>query len=233
MADELIRKGEWQPLRQIGIDTLPDPREAKEEKAAASAPGMIDEPQENELTEKDGWQTLQAGGEDASPDNLEVKEEDLMKSFPEMIDEAQENYTDEQRQNLHNKINGMSTPEKFRLAIFANREVRSKLIHDPKKMIALAVLKNQKMNESEVLQYAQRKDLPEDVISTIAKEHKWQKHYPIKFAVVSNPKTPLAMALNLLPQLHVRDLKALSRDQNVASVLRRKAHDIHSPKKGK
>jgi len=111
MADELIRKGEWQPLRQIGIDTLPDPREAKEEKAAASAPGMIDEPQENELTEKDGWQTLQAGGEDASPDNLEVKEEDLMKSFPEMIDEAQENYTDEQRQNLHNKINGMSTPE--------------------------------------------------------------------------------------------------------------------------
>ena len=139
----------------------PDPLEAKEEKAAESAPGMIDEPQENELTEKDGWQTLQAGGEDASLDNLEVKEADLMKSFPEMIDEAQENYTDEPSQGLHNKINGMHAPEKFRLAIFANREVRSMLIHDPKKMIALAVLKNQKMNESEVLQYAQEKDLPE------------------------------------------------------------------------
>ena len=187
----------------------------------------------DELIQKDEWQPLQEGGDESFPDPLAVKEEEVLKFASEMVDESRENYTEEQRQNLHQKISGMSTPEKFRLAIFANREVRSILIHDPKKIISLAVLKNRKINEGEVLQYAQRKDLSDGVISAIAKDHKWHRHYPIKFAVATNPKTPIPAALNLLPQLHERDLKTLSRDKNVAAVLRRKAHELCAPKNGK
>jgi len=186
-----------------------------------------------DLIPKDEWQPLQQGREEDFPDPLEVKEEEVLKFYSEMIDESREDYTEEQRQNLHQKISAMSTPEKFRLAIFANREVRSMLIHDPKKVIALAVLKNRKISESEVLHYAQRKDLSEDVISVIAKDHRWHRHYPIRFAVVTNPKTPLPAALFLLPQLNERDLKTLSRDKNVAAVLRRKANELHAPRNGR
>jgi hypothetical protein len=233
MADDRIPKDEWQPLLETGGQPSPDPLEAEQEEVAKSTPELRNDSRESGLTEKDGWQSLQARGADPFLDNLEAKEEDVRNAFPEMVDDSQETYTDEQRQSLHEKINGMSAPEKLRLAIFANREVRSMLIHDPKKIISLAVLKNARMNESEVLQYAQRKDLSEEVISTIAKEQKWRRHYPIKFAVVANPKTPIPAALNLLPQLHERDLKALSRDKNVAPILRRRAHELCAPKNGK
>ena len=187
----------------------------------------------DELIRKDEWQPLQEGREEDFPDPSEVKEEEVVRYASEMIDEPPENYTEGQRQSLRQKISAMNTPEKLRLAIFANREVRSMLIHDPKKVIALAVLKNRKISESEVLHYAQRKDLSEDVISVIAKDHRWHRHYPIRFAVVTNPKAPIPAALNLLAQLHERDLKTMSRDKNLAAVLRRKAHELCTPKNGK
>ena len=184
----------------------------------------------DELSREEERQSVRQGGEENFPDPLDIKKEDAPNFPPEMIDDPQESNTKEQRDSLYQKINGMSTPEKFRLAIFANREVRSRLINDPKKMIALAVLKNQKMNESEVLLYAQRRDLSVEIISAIAKDPKWKRHYPIKFAVASNPKTPIPVAISLLPYLHERDLKSISRDKNAPPVLRQKAHEIVSAK---
>ena len=148
-----------------------------------------------------------------------------------MIHDFQENYTDEQRQNLYEKILDMSVPEKFRLAIFANREARNLLIRDPNKMVAMTVLRNGKVKENEVLDMPQRKDLSEDVILAIAQDQKWKKNYPIKFAIVSNPKTPLFVAISFLPHLYEKDLNLLSRDQNVSSALKRKAQEILLKKK--
>jgi hypothetical protein len=186
-----------------------------------------------ELIPEGEWEPLQERQEETPFDAIDVKEEDLAKFSPEMIQDSQENYTDEQRSNLYQKIQELNASEKFRLAIFANREVRNLLIHDPKKMVSLAVLKNGRVNESEALHYAQRKDLSEDVILAIAKEQKWKKSYPIKFAVISNPKTPLSVAMSLLAHLQERDLKSLSRDKDVSSVLRRKAQEILQKRRGR
>ena len=180
----------------------------------------------DELALKEEWQSVRQEGDENFPVPLDGEKEDAPDHSPEMIDESQESHTKEQRESLYHKINRMSAPEKLRLAIFANREVRSFLINDPKKMISLAVLKNQKMNQSEVLQYAQRRDLSVEVISAIAKDHKWQRHYPIKFALASNPKTPIPVALSLFPYLHESDLKSISRDKNAPPALRQRAHEI-------
>ena len=153
-----------------------------------------------------------------------AKEEDAAKFPPELIHDFQENYTDDQRQKLSQRILKMSIPEKLRLAILGNREARNLLISNPAKMISLAVLKNPKITENEVLKYAQQKNLSEDVILAIAKDQKRIKIYQVKLAVVSNPKTPLSVAINFLGHLHEKDLKELSRDKNISSVLRRAAH---------
>jgi hypothetical protein len=144
----------------------------------------------------------------------------------ELTQELQETYTDEQRQNLRETILDMSIPERFRLAIFANREARSLLIRDPSKMIAMNVLRNIKITEGEVVGYAQRKDLSRDVIVAIGQDPKWKKSYPIRFAIICNPKTPLSVAINSLPHLHEKDLVSLWREKNVSSVLRRRAQEI-------
>ncbi len=126
----------------------------------------------DKLVQEDGWEPLHEGGVSASLDGIEVREEDAAKFSPEMIQDSEEDCTEDQRQSLYQKILEMSVADKFRLAIHANREVRTLLIHDPKRMISLAVLKNRRINETEILRYAQRKDLSEDVVSAIAKDQK-------------------------------------------------------------
>jgi len=118
----------------------------------------------------------------------------------------------------------MTIPEKLRLAILGNREARNLLISNPVKMISLAVLRNPKITEDEVMKYAQQKNLSEDVILAIAKDQKWIKTYQVKLAIVSNPKTRLSVAINFLGHLHEKDLKSLSRDKNISSVVSRAAY---------
>jgi hypothetical protein len=65
----------------------------------------------------------------------------------------------------------------------------------------------------------------------IAKDPKWIKTYPIKLAIVSNPKTPLSISVNFLSHLHENDLKALSRDKNISGVLSRAAQQMWMKRK--
>jgi hypothetical protein len=179
-----------------------------------------------EPSQEGKWEVLQQGEEGSCSESDDVNEEDANKFPQELIHDLQENYTDEQRQNLYERILDMGVPEKQRLAALANREARNLLIRDPNKMISLNVLKNAKINESEILHYARRRDLSPDILSAIAQDQKWKKNYPIKFALASNPKTPFSVSINFLSHFYERDLKLLSREKNVSFVLRRRAQEI-------
>jgi hypothetical protein len=242
MTDNLLQEDGWQPLTGGGGEDSSNPIKIREKRAAQFPSGMIRDAGENSPPEEqvrgpyrstprpiiaceDGWQPLCEGGEEASC-NGDARGNENTQFPPEMTEEWGVNSSEEQRQSLRQKIPGMSTPDKFRLAIRANREVRSLLIHDPKRIIALAVLKNQRIDETEIVQYAQRKDLSEDVISAISKDPKWKKSYPMKLALVNNPKTPLSMSINLLDELQAKDLKLLARGKDVPPVLKQKAREI-------
>lgn len=179
----------------------------------------------NEPIQEKKWEGLGQQLEDETfLDKIVVKEEEVANFPPELIHDFQENYSDAQREMLYQKILKMNYPEKLRLAIFGNRETRNLLIRNPVKMISLAVLRNPKITENEVLKYAQQKNLSEDVILAIAKHQKWIKTYQVKLAVVSNPKTPLSVAIIFLSHLLEKDLKSLSRNKNISSVLSRAAY---------
>jgi hypothetical protein len=183
-------------------------------------------PRVTEPSQEVKWEILQQQKEGIYSESDDVNEEDATKFPQELIHDFHESYTDEQRQNLYEKILDMGVPEKQRLATFANREARNLLIRDPNKMISLKVLKNAKVNESEILHYARRRDLSPDILAAIAQDQKWKKNYPIKFALASNPKTPFSVSISFVSQLYERDLKLLSRDKNVSPVLQRRAQEI-------
>ena len=46
------------------------------------------------------------------------------------------------------------------------------------------------------------------------------KNYPVMLALTKNPKTPVALSMNLLPRLNDKDLRMLSTDRNVPEILR-------------
>jgi len=163
--------------------------------------------------------------EPLSPEELEllnlppIQVEEAAQFPPELIVEPEQENSEEQRQNLYQKILKMTVPEKIHLAMLGNREARNFLIHDRNKIISMAVLRSPKISNSEILNFAQQKNTPDDVVQTISKNRIWMRNYLIKMAIVSNPKTPLSVAIKFLDHLHDKDLQALYRSKNVPSVL--------------
>ena len=66
-------------------------------------------------------------------------------------------------------------------------------------------------------------NVSEDVLRTIANNRAWLKNYSVVLALVKNPKTPVALSMNLMARLSEKDLRMLSTDRNVPDALRMKA----------
>ncbi len=124
------------------------------------------------------------------------------------------------------QIRDMSIPMKIRLAMMGNKFQRAQLIKDPKKLVAMAVIKSPAVKENEAGKYASNNAICEDVIGYIANKKDWTKVYTIKQALVANPKCPLPAAMRLLPHLRPKDLAALARSRNVPSALSAQARKL-------
>lgn len=118
------------------------------------------------------------------------------------------------------RIAAMSPAQRLSLAMRGTREERAILIRDPNKIVAVAVLSSPKITDSEVENIAKMANVSEDVLRIIGHTRAWMKNYPVVSALTKNPKTPVAIALNLLPRLLEKDVKGLATDRNIPDVIR-------------
>lgn len=118
------------------------------------------------------------------------------------------------------KIALMTIAQKMSLAMKGTREERAILIRDPNKLVAVAVLSSPKLTETEVESIARMPTLSDEILRLIANTRAWIKNYPVVAALTKNPKTPLAVSMNLLSRLNDRDMRMLSIDRNIPDVLR-------------
>lgn len=124
------------------------------------------------------------------------------------------------RENLVQRIARMSFTERLKAAMKGSREMRAILIRDPNKAVATAVLSSPKVNEAEVEAFARMANVAEDVLRIIGSHRVWMRNYGILAGLTRNPKTPVALSLNLMGRLNGRDLAMLSVDRNVPEPLR-------------
>ena len=118
------------------------------------------------------------------------------------------------------RLSKMNVPQKVQRATKGSREERAILIRDPNKMIAMAVLSSPKLTISEIEGFARAGNVGEDCLRVIAMTRAWMKNYNVVAALTRNPKTPVALSMNLLSRLTEKDLRTLSTDRNVPDVLR-------------
>ena len=123
-------------------------------------------------------------------------------------------------QSITQQIQNMGIVERVRVAMKGSREARAMLIRDPNKMVASAVLSSPKLTLSEVESFAKMANVSDDVLRAIAQNRGWVKSYGVAHGLVKNPKTPVALSLNLMQRLVDRDVRALSVDRNVPEPLR-------------
>jgi hypothetical protein len=126
----------------------------------------------------------------------------------------------ESGQSITQQIQQMNVVERVRAAMKGSREVRALLIRDPNKMVSSAVLSSPKLTSAEVESFAKMANVAEDVLRAIGQNRAWVKNYGVAASLTRNPKTPVAMSMNLMQRLIERDVRSLAVDRNVPEALR-------------
>lgn len=121
--------------------------------------------------------------------------------------------------SLFQEIQDMTVSEKLDFARKGSKEARTILIRDSNKLVQLAVISSPKITETEILMIANNRQVNDEVLRTIANNREWMKNYQVKSALLYNPKTPVQIALKLVPMLSQKDLGLLAKSKSVARVL--------------
>ena len=142
-------------------------------------------------------------------------------------DEALVRYlSDEERQQTEKvsavqKIYRLDTKEKLLTALKGSREERAILIRDPNRLVASAVLGSPRLTEPEIEAISGMKSVSDEILREIGHHREWTKRYGVRKNLVCNPRTPIGLALNLVPRLGPRDVKSIAVDRNVPEPVRK------------
>ena len=127
---------------------------------------------------------------------------------------------------LSKQIQDMGMPEKIRLALMGAKEARSLLARDRNKLVLMYLLQNPRITEHEIVLFAKGKSVHEEILVTISKRKDWMKRYPIRLAMIHNPKTPMHVGLKLLRSIWDYDLRKIARSKDVSVYLAAAARKI-------
>jgi hypothetical protein len=121
------------------------------------------------------------------------------------------------------KIYRLNTAEKLITALKGSREERAILIRDPNRLVAMGVLGSPRITEAEIESFSAMKNISDQVLREIGNHREWTKRYAVMNNLVRNPRTPVGLALSLVPRLGPRDVKAIAVDRNVPEPVRKQA----------
>jgi len=124
------------------------------------------------------------------------------------------------RDSVTNKLAKMNFTERLKAAMKGTREMRAVLVRDTNKTVAAAVMSSPKLTEQEVETFCRMGSVSEDVLRIVARNRHWMKNYKIVLGLAKNPKTPVAISLNLLPRIQQKDLTQMAIDRNIPDPLR-------------
>jgi hypothetical protein len=128
------------------------------------------------------------------------------------------------------KIAKLSVGERVQLAYRGTRDERFILIRDGARIVSAAVLESPKVNESEAEAYASMRNVGEHVLRIISMKRKFMRRYPIKRLLVANPRTPTMVAMPLVKQLLLADLRRLMMNKDISDTVRHFAFKVYKDK---
>lgn len=119
------------------------------------------------------------------------------------------------KQGLQARIAQMKVGERLKLALKGGRDARTILIRDSNLLVQRFVLQNPRISDEEVVAVAKNRTAERELLETIGKKKEWINNYQVRLALVTNPKTPVTIAVPFVRTLLVRDLRLLAKSKNV------------------
>ena len=141
-----------------------------------------------------------------------------------LIDDGQEEVAeapaDEDEMGTSQRLAKMNVMQRIKVAMRGRREERSILIRDPNRLVSVAVLSSPKVTEAEIESFAKMANVSEEVLRVIGMNRQWTKNYGVIAGLVRNPKTPVAISMNLMQRVNDKDVRMLATDRNVPEPIR-------------
>lgn len=157
---------------------------------------------------------------------LSDEERKALEGGRQLIEEG-ENEEEDPLENLtlEEKLRRLPLPALVAYATKGNKMVRKTLMRSTNRVVALAAITSPMVQEPEVIEAAKSKNIHGDVVAHIARDKKknWVKLYPVKVALVRNPKTPTNESMKQVNFLRKPDLTAVSRSKDVPMPVRAQA----------
>ena len=120
-------------------------------------------------------------------------------------------------ESLFQMVRRMKLTEKVRFALRCGKEGRTLLIRDGSRAVQLAIISNPRITDGEIAIIASSKTIDEEVLRRIAENREWVKYYPVRLALAGNPKTPISIAIKMLPTLMPQDLSQIAKSKDVSA----------------
>jgi hypothetical protein len=168
---------------------------------------------------------LDAAAEDAAPAPVSDAEaeaalrailgEDLGIDAAELVVETDADAAHRDSVNLYQAIQKMTVFQKIKLARLGNQEARGLLIRERNKVVAIAAITNPKVTENEVVAVAQSRNVHDEVLRIVSRNREWTRSYPVKLALVTNPRCPPTEAMKFVNHLQEKDLRSIMRSRDV------------------
>ena len=127
---------------------------------------------------------------------------------------------------LLQRLKTMVVAERIKLALRGNRETRALLVRDGNRMVRRFVLQNPRITDDEIIALAKSRTIDDEMLREIADETQWTKNYQVRLALVTNPKTPLVIALRHMASIGDRDIRQLAKSKNVSQTIANAAKRI-------
>lgn len=146
-------------------------------------------------------------------------------------DEEGKEKIEEKAKSLEQRIREMTISQKIRAATLGTSAARALLVRDKNKLVSTAVVRSPLLQENEAAAFAASRSVGEEVLRLIAQNGEFTKSHQIKFALVSNPRTPLPNAMRLMPHLRQDELKKLMKSKGVPAQIAKMAKQELDKKK--
>jgi len=114
----------------------------------------------------------------------------------------------------------MPVVDRIKIALRGFRKQRTVLILDSNKVVAVAVLRGQKLEVTGIEPCARMTSVQEKMLQEVCWSCHWLKHHPLIGRLVTNTKTPTVVSMPKLPRLNECGLKLITRDRNVSNGVR-------------
>ena len=85
------------------------------------------------------------------------------------------------------------------------------------------MLGSPRITEAEIESISAMKNVSDEILRTIGNHREWTKRYTVLNNLVRNPRTPVGIALSMVPRLNPRDIKGIAVDRNVPEPVRKQA----------